>query len=225
MPRRARLRIEGLPLHITHRGHNKAACFFGPADHATYAHMLAEHAAEHECAVHAYVLMTNHVHLLVTPESPENASRLMKVLAQRHTQHINKSRQRSGSLWEGRFRSCIIDSDTYLLRCHRYIELNPVRAAMVKHPSDYPWSSFNANAYGIGSELVTPHPVYEALGSVLRDRLIAYQRLFIDDLPDADVRAIRLATQAGFAVGSESFVERLAEQVGFRPVRVRGQTL
>jgi putative transposase len=221
MPRHARLRIEGLPLHITHRGNNKADCFFQQEDHLSYLRLLAEHAEEHDCAVHAYVLMTNHVHLLLTPERADGVSHLMKDVAQRYTQRINKVRERTGSLWEGRFKSCIVDSESYLLRCQRYIEMNPVRAGLVAHPADYPWSSFRTNAYGAPSEVVRPHPLYEALGTVERDRLIAYQSLFIGRLPEADLQAIRLATRGGFALGDAAFADRLSVELGVRTARAR----
>ena len=190
MPRRARLRIEGLPLHIMQRGNNRCACFFEPGDYCWYLDLLTDRAAAHDCAVHAYVLMTNHVHLLLTPERADGASWLMKDMAQRYAQRVNHFRKRTGSLWEGRFRSCIVDSDLYLLTCQRYIEMNPVRAGIVNHPADYAWSSYRANAHGTASTCLKPHP------------------------------QIRHATQGGFALGSEAFVDRLADELGIRPVRL-----
>ena len=181
--------------------------------------MLAEHSYEHECPVHAYVLMTNHVHLLLTPERPESVSMLMKDAGQRFAQYANKAHRRTGSLWEGRFHSCIVDSDTYLLRCQRYIESNPVRAGMVEHPAAYPWSSFQVNAYGTASELVIPHPVCDALGLLEADRHSAYQALFINELPLEDIDAIREATRGGFALGSEQLLKWVGKELGVRPVR------
>jgi len=145
----------------------------------------------------------------------------MKDVSQRFAQFTNKVHRRTGSLWEGRFHSCIVDSETYLLRCHRYIELNPVRAGMVDHPSAYPWSSFSVNAYGEPSELVIPHPACDALGPVESDRRSAYQALFINDLPAEEVEAIREATRGGYALGSNQFVDWVRAELGLRPVRKR----
>ena len=159
MPRRARLRIADAPLHIIQRGNNRNACFFADYDYGCYLHHLGELAARHACAIHAYVLMTNHVHLLLTPRGPDGASLLMKHLGQRYVQYVNRVYKRSGTLWEGRFRSSIVQAETYLLRCLRYIELNPVRAGMVDSPGAYRWSSFRANALGERNPLLTPHSV------------------------------------------------------------------
>ena len=206
-------------MHVTQRGNNKAAVFFEPQDRARYLHLLAEHSYEFECPVHAYALMTNHVHLLLTPERAESASLLMKNVGQRFAQYVNKAYRRTGSLWEGRFHSCIVDSETYLLRCHRYIELNPVRAGMVEHPGQYPWSSFNVNAYGEPSDLVIPHPVCDGLALTEGDRQRAYRALFINDLSAEDVAAIRKATRGGFALGSDQFVEWVGQELGVRSAR------
>jgi len=137
MPRRARLRVAGLPLHIIQRGNNRAPCFYADEDYGLYLHHLAQLASKFECAVHAYVLMTNHVHLLLTAGKEDGPSLLMKHLGQRYVQYVNKTYRRSGTLWEGRFRSSIVQRDGYALKCQRYIELNPVRASMVKHPGEY----------------------------------------------------------------------------------------
>jgi len=146
MPRRARLRLAGLLLHIMQRGNNRTACFFADEDYALYLHHLKELSRKFRCAVHAYVLMTNHVHLLLTPAREDGPSLLMKHLGQRYVQYVNRTYRRSGTLWEGRFRSSIVQERGYLLRCHRYIELNSVRAGMVMHPRDYCWSSYCSNA-------------------------------------------------------------------------------
>jgi putative transposase len=148
MPRRARLSLPGIPWHIIQRGNNRAACFHAEEDYRLYLDYLKEFSAKFDCAVHAYVLMTNHVHLLLTPEHIDSAALLMKHLGQRYVQYVNRTYKRSGTLWEGRFRSCLTQSEQYVLACHRYIELNPVRAGMVKKPQDYPWSSYSANALG-----------------------------------------------------------------------------
>ena len=137
MLRRARLAIAGIPWHIIQRGNNRSACFYTDEDYHYYLETLAEQAEKFECAVHAYCLMTNHVHLLLTPGEQNSAALLMKHLGQRYIQYINRTYRRTGTLWEGRFRSCLAQSDTYVLTCYRYIELNPVRASMVSNPADY----------------------------------------------------------------------------------------
>ncbi len=128
MPRRARLAIAGIPWHIIQRGNNRSACFYDDVDYRKYLDLLEEQAHKHGCLVHAYALMTNHVHLLVTPERKDSAALMMKNLGQRYVQYINRTYCRSGTLWEGRFRSCLAQSEAYVLACYRYIELNPVRA-------------------------------------------------------------------------------------------------
>src|SRR5210317_680022 len=164
MPRRARLSIAGIPWHIIQRGNNRSACFYADEDYHRYLATLREQAEKHGCRVHAYVLMTNHVHLLITPERKDSAALLMKHLGQRYVQYINRTYKRSGTLWEGRFRSCLAQSEGYALACYRYIELNPVRANMVSHPRNYPWSSYRINAEGKKNDLIVPNEQYLRLG-------------------------------------------------------------
>lgn len=134
MPRRARLLLPSVPLHLIQRGNNRSACFYAEEDYLFYLDNLKLQAEQHGCAVHAWCLMTNHVHLLVSPSKPESASLMMKGLGQRFVQYINRTYDRSGTLWEGRFRSCLLQEEDYVLACYRYIEMNPVRAGMVEHP-------------------------------------------------------------------------------------------
>jgi putative transposase len=163
MPRRSRISIPGIPWHIIQRGNNRSACFYTDDDYQVYLRHLKEQAEKHACKIHAYVLMTNHVHLLLTPEKENSAAQLMKNLGQRYVQYINRTYHRSGTLWEGRFRSCLMQTESYVLACYRYIELNPVRAAMVNHPREYPWSSYRFNAEGRNDELITAHEEYMRL--------------------------------------------------------------
>ena len=213
MPRRARLRLAGLPLHIIQRGNNRTACFFADEDYALYLHHLREMARQFHCAIHAYVLMTNHLHLLLTPALSDSPSLLMKHLGQRYVQYVNRSYRRSGTLWEGRFRSSIVQEHGYFLRCHCYIELNPVRADMVRHPRDYPWSSYQANAGLAPSRLLTPHGEYLALGKNGRERAAAYQELFRCALDPAQVNEIQSTVNGGFALGSERFKAQIAHML------------
>jgi putative transposase len=214
MPRTARLRIPGLPLHIVHRGHNRKPCFFRDADYLRYLRMLEQSSQQFECEVHAFVLMTNHVHLLVSPREASSISWFMKRVAQEHAQYINKALVRSGALWEGRYYSSHVDCDSYLLSCYRYIESNPVRAAIAMHPAEYAWSSFRSNALGYPSSLIRPHDVYRSLGSSEQARLEAYRRLFDCSVSDAELDAIRAATRRCRVLGSPDFLQRLESEVG-----------
>jgi len=205
MPRRARIAIPGIPWHIIQRGNNRSPCFYAVEDYRRYLDTLQEIATKYECAVHAYVLITNHVHLLLTPNKPESAALLMKHLGQRYVQYVNRSYRRSGTLWEGRFRSCLTQSEDYVLTCYRYIELNPVRAEMVRHPRDYRWSSFRANGDGLTDTLLTPHAQYLGLGRSDDERRSSYRQLFNAHLDSERIREIRNATNGNYALGNERF--------------------
>lgn len=207
MARRARLVIPRVPLHIIQRGNNRHACFFVDRDYLVYLNMLHTCAVKARCAIHAYVLMTNHVHMLITPENSESPGHLMKMLGQRYVQYINRHRQRTGTLWEGRYRSCIVDEERYFLTCQRYIELNPVRAEMVDHPNLYPWSSYRANAEGRTDRLLTPHDLYLRLASENVQRRQAYRDLFEYELEPEALESIRRATNGNFALGDIQFVK------------------
>jgi putative transposase len=220
MPRRARIALPGVPLHLIQRGNNRQACFFAEDDCRFYLDWLAEYAPRCGCRLHAWGLMTNHVHLLLTPEAEDSAARLMKALGQRYVQYVNRTYRRSGSLWEGRFRSCIVGEEAYVLGCQRYIELNPVRAGMVEHPAEYPWSSYRANARGeAGRVPLSPHPLYLALGRDDNARLAAYRELFRHELEPGLVDEIRLATNGNFALGSAAFQEQVTAALGRRASR------
>jgi putative transposase len=221
MPRRARLRIAGIPLHVVQRGHDRAACFFAPADYDFYLRHLAEFAERFECALHAYVLMTNHVHLLLTPAKDDGATLLMKHLGQRYVQYVNRSYARRGTLWEGRFRSTFVERCAYLLKCQRYIELNPVRARMVSDPADYAWSSHRANIEPRVTTFLAPHEDYLSLGSTPAERAMLYRSYFQYELDAADLREIRAASTGGFALGKPRFQAQVAEMVGRRVERLR----
>lgn len=216
MPRRARLSIPGVPWHIIQRGNNRSACFFADEDYRLYLDHLNEQADKHGCEIHAYVLMTNHVHILLTPQAENSASLLMKHLGQRYVQYVNRTYRRSGTLWEGRFRSCLTQSEDYVLACYRYIELNPVRADMVKHPRDYPWSSYRFNAEGKANEILTPNYQYTRLAIEELDRRKAYRGLFKAHI-DVDIDdQIRTATNGNFVLGNKRFQEQISNSLGRR---------
>jgi len=220
MPRRARIALPGVPLHLIQRGNNRQACFYAEDDYRFYLDWLAEHAPRCGCRLHAWVLMTNHVHLLLTPEAEDSAGRLMKALGQRYVQYVNRTYRRSGSLWEGRFRSCIAGEEAYVLGCQRYIELNPVRAGMVEHPAEYPWSSYRSNARGeAGRVPLSPHPLYLALGLDDGERQTAYRELFRHELEPGLVDEIRRATNGNFALGSPAFQDQVSAALGRRASR------
>ena len=211
MPRGQRYFLPGQPLHVIQRGNNRQPIFFGEDGYARYREWLAEAALACGCAIHAYVLMTNHVHLLVTPETEASLPRAMQSLGRRYVRYVNLRRERTGTLWEGRYRAAPIDSEAYFLACCRYIELNPVRAGMVAHPRDYRWSSWRAHAMGAGDPLVTRHPIYEALGRSAAERQREYRALFRPALDPAFVEALRAATNGGWAFGGEAFTRKIAE--------------
>ena len=219
MPRHARLMLPGLAFHVIQRGNNRSPCFRGEADHRLYLALLRELAARFECAIHAYVLMTNHVHLLATPGDAEGLSMVMKHLGQRYVQHFNRCHARSGSLWEGRFRSGLVDSDGYLLRCYRYIECNPVRAGIASDPAEYPWSSYLSNALGQRDDLITPHERYVGLAQTDALRRAGYLRLFEGEMTPAELARIRDAVNGGFALGSQPFIDQLERRLGHRVQR------
>lgn len=219
MPRRARLSLPNVPLHLIQRGNNRLACFFADEDYRFYLDWLEEHADKTGCRVHAYVLMTNHVHLLISPDQPGAAGAMMKALGQRYVQYVNRTYKRSGTLWEGRFRSCPLQEEPYLLACQRYIELNPVRANMVAHPAEYRWSSYRANAQGETEALLQPHALYADLGNDAASRQAAYRELFRYELDPGLADEIRLATNGNFALGNEGFSAQIEDALGRRASR------
>ena len=216
MPRRPRLTLPNVPLHLIQRGNNRQSCFIEEKDYRRYLDWLQEYAAKAGCRVHAYVLMTNHVHLLLSPGRAEAPGELMKALGQRYVQYFNRKYQRSGTLWDGRYRSCLVQEADYLLACQRYIELNPVRAAMVKHPAEYRWSSYRANAQGEECSLLTPHEIYLRLGAEPGQRRAAYREIFRYELEPGAVDEIRAATNGNFALGTPQFAEQVSAALGLR---------
>ena len=216
MPRRPRIIVPGIPLHIIQRGNNRQACFFAEEDNLFYLDWLAEYAKITDCHVHAFVLMTNHVHLLLTPEKAESAGNLLKRLGQRYVQYVNRTYKRSGTLWEGRFRSCIIQQQEYLFFCQRYIEMNPVRAGIVDYPGEYRWSSYQANGQGNGFDFIRPHYLYQDLGRTDAKRQMAYRELFRNEFEPVEIDTIRKATNGNFALGSDRFQQEISEMLGRR---------
>lgn len=203
-------------MHLIQRGNNRQACFFADEDYRCYLEWLRHASDETGCSVHAYVLMTNHVHLLLSAHDAGGVGAMMKALGQRYVQHVNRAYARSGTLWEGRYRSCLVQHDLYLLTCMRYIELNPVRAGMVDHPSAYRWSSYRCNARGEADELIRPHAVFTALGADPRKRAARYRELFHNALEPGEVSQIRAATNGNHVLGNDRFAAQLASALSRR---------
>ena len=196
-------------MHIVQRGHNRRDCFQHDTDYLVYLANLRDLSAKAGCALHAYCLMTNHIHLLLTPTTEHACALLMRNLGQRYVQYFNRRYQRRGTLWEGRYKSCLVDTAQYAIACYRYIERNPVRAGMVSAPSAHRWSSYNGNAGGASNKLLTPHPEYLALAAHEPARHRAYQELVAEDDDPVFLAAIRDATNGGFALVGEELKSKL----------------
>ena len=224
MPRRPRIHLDNLPVHIVQRGHNREACFFSEEDYQSYLHWLNEALGESECALHAYVLMTNHVHLLLTPKKAAAVPRLLMSLGRRYVQYVNRTYKRTGTLWDSRYKSSLVHADGYLLTCMRYIELNPVRAAMVEDPAHYRWTSYRANGLGQADARLTPHSLYLALGRGGKERQSAYRALFRAQLERAALDDIRLALNQSQPLGNSRFLAHIEKVTGERrEARPRGR--
>jgi len=191
MPRRPRVVIAGQPHHIIQRGNNRQNIFNSPKDYRYFLQKLHETSTEYECDIHAYVLMTNHTHLLVTPKEQDKLSKMMRKLGTCYVNYFNHNYERTGSLLEGRYKSSTITNDAYFLICMRYIELNPIRAHMVKDLLDYKWSSYSANALGVKNVLISPHSLYLSLASDTEERNKIYNDLFRTALLDKDINKIQ----------------------------------
>lgn len=218
MARLPRLYLPGCAQHIIQRGNNRSACFSAEADYKAYLAFLHEAAARHQVAIHAFVLMTNHVHLLATPADERAISRMMQTLGRNYVRCFNQVYGRTCTLWEGRYKSTLVDTETYLLRVYRYIELNPVRALMVKHAAEYPWSSYQHNAVGKTVKLITPHQEYLNLGTTPAARQQGYRSLFQGQMSDRDLDDIRAATNKAWVLGSQRFKEHFEKATGRRAV-------
>lgn len=213
MARLPRFVIPDQPQHVIVRGNNRSEIFCADADYQFYLEKLQLACDKHACKLHAYVLMTNHLHLLITPQEEQSIGKAMQMLGRYYVQYYNYTYQRTGTLWEGRYKATLIDSETYLLTCMRYIELNPVRADMVAHLSDYPWSSYHRNALGQANELITPHLEYLRLGKTDAERQTAYRQLFKHHIAESSLNEIRDATNKAWVLGNERFKQRIQKQL------------
>lgn len=216
MARLPRLYVPGCAHHVIQRGNNRAACFHSDSDYKAYLIFLQEAAQANDVAVHAFVLMTNHVHLLVSPQNKDGVPDMMQALGRRYVQRFNYMHKRTGTLWEGRYKSTLVDSERYLLAVYRYIELNPVRAKMVVHAKDYKWSSYRFNAMGKPTKLISPHSEYLGLGLAEEQRRLAYRQLFKNEMSSQFLSDIRTSTNKGWVLGSESFQKHVESLAGRR---------
>ena len=223
MPRKARIVLANCPHHIIQRGHNRAGVFAEDGDYHYYLENLSEWKTRLGCYVYSFCLMTNHIHLIVDPgDNPDNLGLLMKRVAGRQTRLVNRLERRTGSLWEGRYKSSPIETDRYLLACSRYVELNPVRARMVASPNQYCWSSYCAK---VGERMLSwldRDPCYLALGNTDTERQTRYRSWVASDIPEAEVPLIRQAVQRGQLTGSSRFISAIEARIG-RRVESRGR--
>lgn len=213
MARQPRLNLPGVAQHITQRGNNREACFANDEDCAVYMHHLREAAKKHSVAVHAFVLMTNHVHILATPKKADGITKLMQGVGRNYVPYFNHVYKRTGTLWEGRYKACLVANDAYLLQCYRYIELNPVKPEMVERAEDYRWSSHQANAYGVESSIITPHELYTQLGETKEERLSAYRALFDAHQPQRVKQEIETILNKGLVLGNDQFKAQVAKRL------------
>jgi putative transposase len=209
MPRKSRFYLPHIPAHVMQRGHNREPVFFEAQDYLEYLKILKRVSDACHCAIHAYVLMTNHIHLLLTPAAGDAISRLFQECGRQYVGYINHTYCRRGTLWEGRHKGIIVESTAYLLTCMRYIERNPVRAGIVARPADYRWSSYAANALGEDNCIISPHDEYVHLGQTLLQRREAYRALCAAELTAEALGRIRNCTQSGTPMGSERFKEQI----------------
>lgn len=213
MPRMKRLDLPGVAQHVIQRGNDRQACFFRELDYIRYMQDLREAALKFGCQIHAYVLMTNHVHLLMTPGVPGAVAKTMQAVGRRYVRYVNASICRTGTLWEGRYKAGLVDSERYVLACYRYIELNPVRAGMVASPDEYRWSSFAANTGKAPDPLVTPHSVYRQIARDSEQRYKSYRALFAEAISPEELAEIRLYVQRQRPLGLSRFQTQVEQQL------------
>lgn len=207
MPRKPRIFLPGYPQHLVIRGHNRQSILTRRSDFKHFYTYLCDAASRYEAHVHAWVLMNSHLHLLVTPENERTLPGMMQSLGRRYAGYFNKRYRRSGALWEGCYKTTVVDTDCYFLTCQRYIELNPVRADIVSLPEEYLWSSYHCHALGMNDGLTHPHELYLELGCTDVDRQQNYRELFSAELSQRELNLIRRGTERGIGIGSPAFLD------------------
>lgn len=218
MPRQPRYFIPHIPQHVIQRGVDRQPVFFRAPDYELYRDTLGTAANRYDCAIHAYVLMTNHTHLVITPGTKRSLPLLMQAIGRGYVQKLNRHYNRTGTLWQGRYKASLIQDDLYLLSCYRYVELNPVRAGMVRQPGDYAFSSYHQNAAGKPDKLLTEHSVYRSLAASPEQRQAAYRALFADEIASEFLELVRDTTNACRVLGNDRFKDRVEGLLG-RSVR------
>jgi putative transposase len=221
-----------MPYHVVQRGHNRNNCFYDEIDKACYLSILETHLLTYQVLLHAFVLMNNHIHLLLTAHQDGAISMLMQNLGRDYVHYFNKRYHRVGTLWDGRFKDSLVDTDQYFLTCQRYIELNPVRANLVNHPAEYHWSSYHANARGIAIKIVSPHQVYLNLANTPAERLISYQNLFEQNVAEHELKLIRSSINHNYPLAKESVIKSISKRYNIsfgkqhkgRPEKKMGQS-
>ena len=219
MARLPRLTVPGYPHHVIQRGNNRQAIFSSTADYQMLLVLLDENARKFSVALHAYVLMTNHFHLLATPSTQDGLPQMMQAVGRRYVRYFNDRQGRSGTLWEGRYRSTLIETERYLLACMVYIDLNPVRAGLARDAGDYPWSSHGHYAGLRSDKMLTPHPLFWALGNTPFSREAAYAELVHAGTSLEQEQALTRSTLNGWALGSDSFIAELQKRTDRRLVQ------
>ncbi len=224
MARLLRVCVPGSPHHVIQRGNNRQTCFAATEDFAAYAYWLKQYSDKFGVTLHAWVFMTNHAHLLLTPGTEDGIPRTMQSLGRQYVRYFNHAYKRTGTLWEGRYKSCVVDAEAYLLTCQRYIELNPVRAGMVRTPEEYPWSSYQVHALGKSAPMWQPHASYLRLANDREERCATYRTLCRASMDEDTVRTIRETTNKGLALGNDRFKAEIEQLTGRRAsARKRGR--
>jgi len=216
MARLPRVNLPGIAQHVIQRGNNRQACFYEHTDYKVYLDKLREYSQKYHVEIHAFILMTNHTHLLLTPTTSNGISQLMQALGRYYVRYFNTRHNRTGTLWEGRYKAALIDCDRYFLTVMRYIELNPVRAGMVTNPAQYPWSSYQENALGKNIKMISYHPCYLALSKNEITRREAYLTLFEQQISEQRVQEIRESTYYAWVIGDADFSQQITSLSGRR---------
>ena len=214
MPRKPRMYVPGMPAHVVQRGNNRRPTFFDDQDYDYYLEVLSKGLVRYRADLHAYALMTNPVHMLITPGREDSIARVFQHVGRLYVLYVNKKYRRTGSLWEGRYKCSLVDADKYLLTCYRYIELNPVVAGMVEKPEEYRWSSYLVNGVGMRSQLIQPHDIYLGLGDEIESRCRRYRELFETEIADESVHKIRKALKFNYPLGNDKFRQEIENYLG-----------
>jgi putative transposase len=221
MARLPRLTVPGFPHHIIQRGNNRQPIFATPADYETLLGLLDEHSRKSRVAIHAYVLMSNHLHLLATPDGPDGVPGMMQSVGRRYVRYFNQAQGRTGTLWEGRYRSTLVQAERYLLACMVYMDLNPVRARLSESAGDYPWSSYSHYVGQRIDRLITPHPIYWELGNTPFAREAAYASLVAAGVGPGQEEAMTRSVMRGWALGEPDYIADLQRRTARRVSKAR----